>query len=457
MKNEKKFNIIFLIIPLFLFSLYSNKLKAQQSFLPFPKNFKWCVATAAHQIEGDNKKNDWWAWEHLIPSKIKNADKSGLAIDHWNRVSEDTKLLNDLGVKQYRFSIEWSRIEPAEGIFDLNAMNHYKNELSELRKYGITPMVTLHHFTSPLWFAKLGGWSERDSSLKFLNFVKFVNQQIGNEVEQWITFNEPMVMIGGGYVTGVFPPGIKDWNETIQPLRNILIAHALAYKELHKNKKALVGIAHHLRIMDPYNKLNPIEHFMAKKLSLAFNWTFLNALRNGKIALSIPTKIDYEENLPELKGTQDFIGINYYTRDLIKYNPLKKEPITIVTNDKSPTSDLNWEIYPQGLYTLLKSVSKKFKKLPIYITENGIADRSDLKRSNYLKIHLEKIYRALSEGVNIQGYCHWTLIDNFEWAEGFSPRFGLYEVNYKTQTRTPRESAFYYQKIISQNGLDILE
>jgi beta-glucosidase len=335
------------------------------------------------------------------------------------------------------------------------ALSHYKKELGELRKYGIIPMITLHHFTSPIWFAKMGGWANSESPIKFLNFVKFINQQIGNEVKQWITFNEPMVMIGGGYVTGVFPPGIKNWNKTIPPLRNILIAHSLAYRELHKNKKALVGIAHHMRIMDPYNKLNPIEFYMAKKLSLAFNWTFLNALHDGKISLSIPTKIEYQEELPQLKGTQDFIGINYYTRDLIKYTPLKNEPITTVANKKTPKSDLNWEIYPQGFYTILKTVSKKFKTTPIFITENGIADHADSLRTNFLKTHLEKVYRAISEGVNIQGYCHWTLVDNFEWAEGFTPRFGLYEVDYNTLTRTPRASALYYKKVIFQNGIDL--
>lgn len=422
-------------------------------FLAFPSNFKWCVATAAHQIEGGNDNNDWWEWEHLVPSRIKNAEKSGLAIDHWNRLSEDTKLLNDLGVQQYRFSIEWSRIEPVEGVFNLEAIEHYKTELNELKKYAITPMVTLHHFTSPLWFTKLGGWSNDESPKMFLKFVQFVNQQLGTKVDQWITFNEPMVMIGGGYVTGVFPPGIKDWNQTIAPLRNILLAHSLAYKELHKNNKAMVGIAHHLRIMDPYNKLNPIEWFFAKKLSLAFNWTFLNALKNGKIAISIPTKIKYEIDLPQLKDTQDFIGVNYYTRDLIKYSPKDNEPIAAVTNKKAATSDLHWEIYPEGMYSILKAVSKKFKKLPIFITENGIADHADLQRTQFLKSHLQKVHQAIDEGVNVQGYCHWSLVDNFEWAEGFTPRFGLYNVDYNSLKRTPRRSALFYKKIIEKNGL----
>ncbi len=421
--------------------------------LIFPKNFNWCVATSAHQIEGGNDKNDWWFWENLKPSKIKNQNKSGRATDHWNRVAEDTKLMVDLGIQQYRFSIEWSRIEPVEGQFDLNAMNHYQEEIDELRNNGIEPMVTLHHFTSPLWFAKAGGWTNDQSPQKFLNFVKYVNQHLGQKVDQWITFNEPMVMIAGGYVSGVFPPGVKHWASILKPIRNILLSHALAYHELHLNNRAQVGIAHHLRIMDPYNKLNPIDWYLANKLSKAFNWTFLNALKTGLLSISIPTKINYKETLPQLVNTQDFIGVNYYSRDLVKFTPGENESITIVTNDKSPRSDLNWEIYPKGLGSILKSVNKLFGTLPIYITENGIADKSDLARPEFIKQHLRVLHKSISSGINIQGYCHWSLLDNFEWAEGFAPRFGLYSVDYITLERTPRESALLYKKIISNNGL----
>lgn len=421
--------------------------------LTFPKNFNWCVATSAHQIEGGNKNNDWWEWENLEPSKIKNKDKSGIATDHWNRVSEDTKLLVDLGVNQYRFSIEWSRIEPVEGQFDLNAINHYQEEINELRNNGIEPMVTLHHFTSPLWFTKTGGWENDESPEKFLKFVKYVNRHLGKKVEQWITFNEPMVMVAGGYISGVFPPGIQDWKKIVKPIRNILLAHSLAYHELHSNNKTQVGLAHHLRIMEPYNKLNPIDWYLARKLSKAFNWTFLNALKSGVFSISVPTKVNHKEILPQLKNTQDFIGVNYYSRDFVKFTPGQKESITLVTNDKNPKSDLQWEIYPEGLSEILMSVTKKFKKLPIFITENGIADKSDSLRPDFLRHHLLELHRAISNGANVQGYCHWSLIDNFEWAEGFSPRFGLYSVDYITLKRTPRQSALLYKNIISNNGL----
>ena len=441
------------ILLLSLFSLITSN-ASHSSEYPFPKDFKWCVATAAHQIEGNNTLNDWWEWEHRLPSKIKNSELSGLADDHWNRVDEDTELLNDLGVTTYRFSIEWSRIEPIEGQFNLEAINHYKYEIGELKKKGISPMVTLHHFTSPLWFAKKGGWANSDSPKLFERFVHFVRLQFGGSVEQWITFNEPMVLIAGGYISGVFPPGITDWNQVQAPLKNILLAHAKAYQELHKNGLAQVGIAHHLRIMDPYNKLNPIEWFLAQKLSNAFNWTMLNALKSGNIKLSVPTKINYHETIPELKDTQDFIGVNYYSRDLVQFTPHQKEAITLKVNSKNPKSDLGWEIYPTGMYDILKSVHHKFKNLPIIITENGIADQEDKLRSRFLIDHLFEVQQAIKDGIPVKGYCHWSLYDNFEWAEGFAPRFGLFNVDYLTLKRTPRESALLYRDIIFKNSIN---
>ena len=192
------------------------------TFHKFPEKFKWCVATSAHQIEGNNIYNDWWAWEQIKPSKIKNGDRSLMATDHWNRYAEDIQLMKYLGVTEYRFSVEWSRIEPTEGNFNQEAIKHYRDEILELKKNGINPMVTLHHFTSPKWFADLGGWAQDSSVKQFKKYTEFVNQNIGDLVEYWLTFNEPMVMLAGGYINGVFPPGIKDWKKVSEPLKNVL-------------------------------------------------------------------------------------------------------------------------------------------------------------------------------------------------------------------------------------------
>ena len=462
---HKKFNLplsIFTVSSVLFFIFYfsinddfysgpTTRSPASKQIL-FPSQFKWCVATAAHQIEGGNKNNDWWEWEHLIPSKIKNNDSSEISTDHWNKVEVDTNLMKDLGVNQYRFSIEWSRIEPKEGEFDQSAMNHYREEINLLKHNGITPMVTLHHFTSPIWFAHQGGWSSEKSPEQFLKFVYYVRTQLGESVSQWITFNEPMVLLLGGYAQGLFPPGLSDWKKISSPLKNVLRAHALAYYELHKNSNAQVGMAHHLRVFEPFSKLNPIDWYLANKFEEAFNWTIPNALYTGKIHVSVPTMIKYKEELPELKGTQDFIGLNYYSRDFIKYTPKGKNVASIVSKEGVDSTDLNWEIYPHGIYRILRKLNQKYSELPVYITENGIADKADKKRSVFLKNHLKEIYDAINAGVDVRGYCHWSLMDNFEWNEGYSARFGLYQMNYKTLERIPTESAKLYKDIIQKNG-----
>jgi beta-glucosidase len=459
---KKKSAIVFIlssVIALIGFYYFANVNEGQSqdrqissTFLKFPEQFKWCVATSAHQIEGNNLHNDWWAWENLIPSKIKNADKSGMATDHWNRYAEDTQIMAAMGITQYRFSIEWSRIEPIQGNFDLEAIKHYRDEIIELKKNGIAPMVTLHHFTSPKWFADLGGWGQKDSVVQFRKYVEFVNKNLGSYVETWITFNEPMVMIAGGYVDGVFPPGIRDWEKVALPVKHILLAHGEAYRELHKNKLARVGIAHHLRVMHAYHKTNPIEWYLAHKLSKSFNWAIPNALKDGELSINIPTKIKFKEKLAGIKGTQDFLGVNYYSRDMVKFTPKGKDPLVILPNEKSKKTDINWEIYPEGFGKVLEDIHNIFPDLPIYITENGLADKDDKNRTAFIRDHLIQVHKAIAKGMPIKGYCHWSLMDNFEWAEGYHPRFGLYHVDYKTFERTPRKSALYYKSIIEKNG-----
>ena len=459
MKNKFSLFMIFSLFIAISFYIFHNVARnpardISSTFHKFPEKFKWCVATSAHQIEGNNIYNDWWAWEQIKPSKIKNGDRSLMATDHWNRYAEDIQLMKYLGVTEYRFSVEWSRIEPTEGNFNQEAIKHYRDEILELKKNGINPMVTLHHFTSPKWFADLGGWAQDSSVKQFKKYTEFVNQNIGDLVEYWITFNEPMVMLAGGYINGVFPPGIKDWKKVSEPLKNVLLAHAEAYRELHKNKLAKVGIAHHLRIMQAFSRTNPIEWFLARKLSKSFNWAIPNALKDGELDLSIPTKINYKITLPSIKNTQDFLGINYYSRDLIRFSLGSANPIQLIFNRKNKNTDLGWEIFPTGIYTILEDAHELYPELPIFITENGIADKKDKNRNSFINDHLNQIYNAIKIGIPVKGYCHWSLLDNFEWAEGFHPRFGLYEVNYETFERTPRPSALYYKSIIERNGLN---
>ncbi|MEE2744122.1 MAG: family 1 glycosylhydrolase, partial [Bdellovibrionota bacterium] len=232
--------------------------------LTFPGNFQWCVATASHQIEGNNTHSDWWEFERR-PGTIKNNDKSIKATDHWNRLEEDTQILVDLGVKSYRFSLEWAKIEPKEGQWNKEALEHYKKEILLLKKNNINPMVTLHHFSLPLWFAKKGGWANKLAPQYFQKYVTKVYKHLGDlGVSSWATFNEPTWNLISGYVTGEFPPGKKDIKLLKDPLKGVVLSHGLAYKTLHKlakNRPIKVGFVQNLNVFLPLRWWNPLDHY----------------------------------------------------------------------------------------------------------------------------------------------------------------------------------------------------
>jgi beta-glucosidase len=427
----------------------------------FPKDFQWCVATAGHQIEGDNVHSDWWAFEQT-PGAIKNGEKSGKAAYHLERMKEDVKIMKDLGVRTYRFSIEWSRLEPEEGKYDEAAIEHYRSELKLLKEAGIHPMVTIHHFVQPQWFSAGGGWNRDDAPEVFLTYVKRLEKEFGSQVHYWITFNEPTVLLIEGYGEGFFPPAQKNW-KIWKPGIQILKAHALAYRYLHEKAKERgqeieVGLAHHLR------PVSSRQFLLKKPVAYAdnlLNWALPLALKTGTLhafeaknflGLTIPIPKTIE--LPEIKGTQDFLGINYYTREDISLS-LKKP---FLLRDPFPgleASELNWGLDPEGFYEVFKQAKEHFPDMPFFVTENGLADSKDRWRGNYLVTHLKELYRAISElKVDIRGYCHWSLMDNFEWHQGFTPRFGLFEVDYANGgARKPRPSAAVARRIFRSNSL----
>ena len=419
----------------------------------FPENFQWGVATAAHQVEGNNIHSDWWDWEKL-PGKVKNNEHSGIACDHWGRFEEDLSLMIDLGINSYRMTIEWAKIEPREGEIDPIALLHYRKVIKLLLDAKIQPMITLHHFTSPLWFRNKGGWEWHEAPDKFAEFAKFIYREIATEVRDFVTINEPMVHLGGGYIMGLTPPGKKSFSELKVPLVGMIRAHAKAYHALHAEAQAFgksvrVGMAHHYRIFDPKNAWNPIDRILASQISTAFNWTILNALEVGTVAMKLPGLVSIVERIPEAKNTQDFLGINYYTRDMISMGvrdgKLAPAPST---KPGRPVNDLGWEIYPKGFYRSLIEIHKHVPKKPIIITENGIADKTDKYRAEFIESHLQVIKRALEKKIPIEGYYHWSLMDNFEWIEGYEPRFGLYEVDYSNLNRKIRPSALKYRDLI---------
>lgn len=410
--------------------------------LAFPDGFLWGSATSAHQIEGNNQNNHWWVWEQE-KGHIKENHVSGKACDQYNRYKSDIELLKELGHQCYRLSIEWSRVEPQEGKFDKNEIEHYRDMLNKLIDADITPMVTLHHFTNPIWLQKIGAWENSEVIDLFERYVIHVSEELGDIIPFWNTINEPMIVALIGYLIGIHPPNKQDYKAFKTVAINLLKSHAKAYKAIHetvkRNINPQVGIVKNLIAYEAFDSKSEIDVKEAKRHNQRFNWWFLDGIETGIIK---PPFAD-NEAVDFLKETTDFIGVNYYTRSLIRNGNIDTEAGTRDRND------MGWEIYPEGLFNLLLQL-KKYKK-PIYITENGICTTKDERRCQFLLQHLRAVYQALQQGIDVKGYLHWSFIDNFEWAEGYTKRFGLVEIDFENFERKPRPSAYLYRDIIQNN------
>ncbi|HEY3315648.1 MAG TPA: family 1 glycosylhydrolase [Bacillota bacterium] len=428
----------------------------------FPPGFYWGTATSSHQIEGHNTNNDWWDWEQQ-PGNIKNGDRSGAADDAWNRYVADFDQLKELNQNAYRFSVEWSRVEPTEGQFDRAALDRYLDMIRQLRKRGIEPFLTLHHFTNPKWIAARGSWENEQTPAAFEGYVKAVVEHLGTEAPRhWITLNEPMVLITMGYVLGVWLPKRRDFGQAGRVFLNLLEAHKRAYKVIKAaHPEARVGLAHSMSPFQAYPGIDPetgaergswLNRTAARLVSATFNWPFLEALRTGREYI---LAFGVNRRDPELVGTQDFIGLNYYTRGIIRFNPLRPI-VTLAPQPPAPgveTTTMRNEVYPQGIHQCLTELWKRFKPMPIFITENGVAVVEDEQRSRYILSHLAQARRAMDAGVDVRGFFYWSSTDNFEWSEGYTQRFGLIHVDFATQARTVRPSGRLYGQIAKENKL----
>jgi beta-glucosidase len=411
--------------------------------LEFPGDFMWGTATASHQVEGDNRLNDWWAFEQQ-PGKIKDGSTSGDACRQYDLYKSDIALMKELNQNAHRLSLEWSRIEPEEGRFDEGAIAHYRDVLETLRSNDIEPLLTIHHFTNPLWLVEKGGWETGAAVRYFERFARLVAREYGDLVRYWVTFNEPMVYTVMGYVLSVWPPAKNRLDLGLVCCANMMRAHAAAYRAINETAKLKpsIGIAHNMRIFDPADSSSWLDRKAARLQDYIFNEAVLLALTEGRLHLPLGL-----EEIPGARDSIDFIGLNYYSRDLVAFDI--REPLMLFgRNFPSPGAELSmfeWEIYPEGLYRLCKRLAAY--GLPILVTENGIPDATDEKRPRVLVSHLAAVHRAISEGANVKGYFHWSLIDNFEWAEGYKTPFGLVAVDFKTQERTVKPSGRLYAEI----------
>ncbi len=416
----------------------------------FPRGFLWGTATAAHQVEGDNFNNDWWAWEQQ-PGRIRQGHKSGKACDWWGgRWQEDFDHAAQGGQNAHRMSIEWSRIEPSQAVWDDAAIDAYRQILRGARERGLLPMVTLHHFSSPLWIAEQGGWLNPEIVTLFERYVRKAVAALQDLVEIWVTINEPNVYTASGYVTGEFPPGEKDVRKALRVARAMVLGHAAAYRAIHSlQPQAKVGLAHHYRGFQPANPRSPWDRWAARTRSDFVNALVPRAVHSGRFQ-----SIFGSERLPQAAGTQDFFGLNYYTVERIAFDvrhagEMFGRGFYPAGADLSPTGFIANE--PEGLWQALTWAEAY--GLPIYITENGVEDDADQLRPRYLVEHLRQVWRAVNFNWPVRGYFHWSLVDNFEWERGWTQRFGLWELDVSTQARRKRRSADLFEAICKANAL----
>lgn len=407
----------------------------------FPPNFLWGASTSAHQVEGDNH-NQWSVWElenakalaktaaqrldwlpvwEQIKDQAQDPDNyiSGKGIDHYRRYKADFDLAKGLNLNALRFGVEWARLEPKQGKWNQEAVNHYKKYIQELRKRGIEPVLNIWHWTNPVWFEELGGFKKRDNLKYFDRFVQKVASELTDDVTYVITLNEPNVYVTHSYGLGFWPPQEKNWLSASLVYLNLIKAHKRAYRILKDHDPQLmIGVAPQLANVQQKRPQNIVDLVSTKTMRYFWNWWYLNRIRRQ----------------------QDFIGFNHYFSDYYKN--------TKIDNPEVPKNDLGWYMEPEGLHPLLTRVWAHYRK-PILITENGVADMDDKYRKWWIEESVIAMERALSEGVQVVGYMHWSLLDNFEWAYGWWPKFGLIGVDRENgMKREVKQSAKYYARTI---------
>jgi beta-glucosidase len=421
-----------------------------QATYHFPKGFLWGTATAAHQVEGQNSNNNWSDWEKQ-PGRIVEGQKAELACDWWGgRWKEDLKRALDTNQNAHRLSIEWSRIQPAQEKWDDKALDKYVEIVRWLVDHKMTPLVTLHHFTDPLWLTEMGGWENEKTTEIFEAFVRKVDPALKDYVNQWVTINEPNVYIMSGWLGGAFPPSKNDMGLAARVMQNMIKGHARAYHALHElQPQAQVGVALNYRSLKPARPWFPLDHLPCSIQNQIYNNAFHDTLVDGKLNLILK-----KVSIPEAAHTQDFIGVNYYSRDMVKFDLSKPGEMfgSRFYPKDAPLSTTGFIAdVPEGMFDALKWAHRY--ELPIMVTENGVEDNTDSLRPRYLIEHLHQIWRAANFNWRVKGYFHWSLVDNFEWERGWTQRFGLWGLDVDTQNRIRRPSVDLYEAICKENGI----
>ncbi len=406
-----------------------------------PKNMLMGVATASMQIEGGEVDANWNDW--CRRGFIKDGTNPATDNDHWKKWQEDTALMHQMGLQIYRFSVEWARLIPQEGQVDEAAVERYRQELLLLREKGIRPLLTIHHFSNPMWFETKGAFEKRENLHYYLELVELVVRSFGDLCSDYITINEPNVYATNSYFFGAWPPGEKRLGATIHVMENLAYCHIRAYEMIHSIRKemgfadTMVGCANHLRVFAPKSKKNLWHRISAKLTSYLFQDALTEAMTLGKF----PFPMRNHWKLPKGEYT-DFIGLNYYTRSTVS-------GIGDGVREGSPRNDLDWEIYPQGIVECGQRLYDVLPR-PIWVTENGTCDNDDRFRCKYLYEHLKAISQSK---LPFARYYHWCFCDNFEWIEGNTAKFGLVRVDSETKERFVKTSGDFYSDVIRNGGV----
>ena len=407
--------------------------------------FLWGVATSAYQIEGA-ADNDWTDWEHAGRLRERDA-RCGEASGHRARWRSDFALLPSLGVNAYRYSVERSVLEPEPGRFAEAALSLERERAEALRRLGIEPCVTLHHYTHPRWFWASGGWENPKSVEGFRRYTEAVADALPH-VRLWVTLNEPIVFLLGGYLGGKIPPGLSSFSAAARALEHLLLAHREAAAAIRaRNPGSRVGIAHNMLEFAPERGDSALDRRLAKQAERLYNLSLLEAIATGRLDWSFPGQGRVRARLDGFPASHDFVGVNYYSRVHIRFRGVPGAIGEYAYRDPLARglTDTGWEIHPEGFDSVLRKAASAGK--PVIVTENGIATRDDRRRQAFLRDHALVLAHRRAAGTPIDGYFHWSLIDNFEWLEGFGPRFGLFGVDYATFARRRRPSADLFARL----------
>ncbi len=453
----------------------------------FPDNFLWGTATAAYQVEGAVKEDGrgasiWDTFSHT-PGKVVHGDTGDIACDQYHRLGEDLDLMSSLGIKAYRFSVAWPRIQPeGGGQVNKKGLDYYRRLVDGLRDRDIEPMLTLYHWDLPQALEDLGGWTSRETSKRFAEYAGVLYEEFADSVKYWITLNEPWVSAWLGYGAGVHAPGVKDTGKAIAATHHLLLGHGLALKEMRSlgREANQLGVTLNLSPTRPATD-EKADVEAARRVDGNANRIFLGPLFRGEYPEDM---LDYyrsdsnfsfvrDGDLEIISAPLDFLGVNYYMRHTViddggDSNPktaMRFEDLEAVTvlPPGADTTVMGWPVEPDGLTEILVRLHEEYTQLPLYVTENGVAVHDyvdpedgvdDEERVAFLDAHFRAVHDAMEQGVDLRGYMVWSLLDNFEWAEGYSKRFGIVYVDYGTQRRIPKASARWYADVIRRGGLE---